>query len=314
MLPCAPGASPLASRQLRLSRSRSASAPTPRSSRWWTRFFLLRALPVKEPCGSGAGHLSRFGLRLELGRRERSLSDPMGNIDFRDNNQVFGGMFCRFSYPMHTGYGGRTEKCAAGGDCLGNVFPGSRRHAGGRPSAYARLLQGAGRTSRRCVESRLLDEPFRWRSRRSLSASPWSLNGHPYTVIGVAQAGFEGVELGEPDPDFRSHDDEGAGPHTGVERSRGLPFFLAAGVETGLKPAVSPEQAQAALAAVLPAAGSRWRSRSRRSANVPERGRKRFLDNKLSIIPAAQGRSSSRESMTTPLWGADRDGDRQACC
>ena len=86
---------------------------------------LLRALPVKNPSAlvqvtyRGSAFGSNWGDEASCVTR---------CTDFRDNNQVFDGMFCRFSYPMPTGYGGRTERRRR--DRLGDVlstFSASRR-------------------------------------------------------------------------------------------------------------------------------------------------------------------------------------------
>ena len=94
-----------------------------------------------------------------------------------------------------------------------------------------------------------------------------------------------------------------------MERSRGSPLVVAAGVRP-LKPGVSPEQAQAALA---PFYRSRLEMEVKEPAfaNVPERGRKRFLDNKLSIVPAAQGRSGLPRVDDDAAVGADGNGGRR---
>ncbi|HEX2444686.1 MAG TPA: ABC transporter permease [Vicinamibacterales bacterium] len=255
---------------------------------------LLRALPVKNPSAlvqvtyRGSAFGSNWGDGSEL-------SYPMFT-DFRDNNQVFDGMFCRFSYPMHTGYGGRTERAA------GEIVSGTYFQVLGVTPAAGRLLTPDDDKAPGGHPVVVLSHGF-WTSRfagdRSIVGKSMVVNGHPFTVLGVAQAGFEGVELGEPTQIF-------------------VPTMMKAQVTPGwnglddrrwswlrvfgrLKPGVSPEQAQAALA---PFYRSRLEMEVKEPAfaNVPERGRKRFLDNKLSIVPAAQGRSGFRESMTAPLW------------
>ena len=191
-------------------------------------------------------------------------------------------------------------------DRLGDVFSRSRRHAGGRPPPYTRRRQGSGWTSRRCVESRLLDEPLRG---RPLDCRQVHGRQRPSIHRHRRRAGWlRRRRARRADSDLRSHDDEGAG-HAGVERSRRSPLVVAAGVRP-LKPGVSPEQAQAALA---PFYRSRLEMEVKEPAfaNVPERGRKRFLDNKLSIVPAAQGRSGLPRVHDDAAVGADGDGGRR---
>ena len=119
----------------------------------------------------------------------------------------------------------------------------------------------------------------------SIVGSAATINGRPYTVI-AARAAFEGVELGRPTqvfvplmmkaqltPGWNGLDDR---------RWQWLRVFAR------LKPGVTAEQAQASLE---PFYRSRLEMKWRKPAfaNVPERGRKRFLENKLTIMPASRG-------------------------
>jgi predicted permease len=255
---------------------------------------LLRALPVKDPAAlvQVTYRGSNFGANWGDGSE---LSFPM-YTDFRDNNQVFDGMFCRFSYPMHTGYSGRTERVA------GEIVSGTYFQVLGVMPAAGRLLTPDDDKAPGAHPVAVLSHGF-WTSRfaadRSIVGKSMVVNGHPFTVVGVAQAGFEGLELGEPTQIF-------------------VPTMMKAQLTPGwnglddrrwawlrvfgrLKPGVSREQAEAALA---PFYRSRLEMEVKEAAfaNVPERGRKRFLDNKLTLVPAAQGRSGFRTAMTTPLW------------
>src|SRR5260370_6363856 len=119
--------------------------------------------------------------------------------ELRDNNQVFSGTLCRFGYAFHVGYGDRTELVAGElvsgtyfpvlgvGAALGRVLsPEDDRSPGGHPVA---VLGHAYWTSRFAADPTVLG--------RSLV-----INGQAYTVVGVAQPGFEGIELGRPSQVF----------------------------------------------------------------------------------------------------------------
>ena len=107
-MPCAPGASPGFTAIAIASIAVGIGANTAIFT--LVDQVLLRALPVKNPAAlvQVTYRGSAFGSNWGDGSEP---SYPM-YTDFRDNNQVFDGMFCRFSYPMHTGYGGRTERVA----------------------------------------------------------------------------------------------------------------------------------------------------------------------------------------------------------
>src|SRR5579871_4524151 len=81
--------------------------------------LLLRLLPVKDPqqlvlfWGRGPHYGSNNG--------RYKLSYPMYE-DFRDHNQVFSGMFCRWDTQMSVSFDGRTEK-VLGELVSGTYFP-----------------------------------------------------------------------------------------------------------------------------------------------------------------------------------------------
>ena len=78
------------------------------------------------------------------------------------------------------------------------LLSGSRRAAGHRPAVDTGGRSAEGRASRR----RILSHAF-WTSRfrrgsHASSGGTAIINGHPFTILGVAQAGFDGVEIGRP--------------------------------------------------------------------------------------------------------------------
>jgi len=152
--------------------------------------ILLRRLPVKNPdqLVLFPPHGSHYGNNSG----GNAISYPMYQ-DFRDNNHVFSGMFCRFPLEASLGYGNRTERVDAElvsgtyfpvlgvGAAIGRTFtPNDDRLPGGHPLAVL---------SYSFWQTRFASDP-------SILGKSLVINGHNMTVIGVAQPGFDGVELG----------------------------------------------------------------------------------------------------------------------
>src|SRR5579864_8846701 len=149
---------------------------------------LLRLLPVKDPqqlvllWGRGSHYGSNNG--------PNKLSYPMYE-EFRDKNQVFSGMFCRNDTSLSLNFEGKTElisgELVSGtyfpvlgvGAALGRVFNASDdQNPGGEP--YAVL-------SYRYWISRFAGD-------KNVIGKKLVLNGYPFTVVGVSQAGFDGTD------------------------------------------------------------------------------------------------------------------------
>src|SRR5580704_11175708 len=64
--------------------------------------ILIRMLPVKEP--QQLTLLTMRGMHYGSNSGGNAISYPM-YADFRDYNEVFSGMFCRFPTPASVGYG-----------------------------------------------------------------------------------------------------------------------------------------------------------------------------------------------------------------
>jgi len=152
--------------------------------------ILLRLLPVKDPeqlvllWGRGQHYGSNNG--------RYKLSYPMYE-DFRDHNQVFSGMFCRWATSFSVSADGRTERVEGElvsgtyfpvlgvSAALGRVFtPDDDRMPGGHPVAVISYRYWINRFggSREVIGKKLL------------------VDGYPLTIIGVSRAGFDGTEPG----------------------------------------------------------------------------------------------------------------------
>jgi predicted permease len=255
---------------------------------------LLRTLPVREPealvqvTKTGTTYGSNWGDGSEM-------SYPL-YTDFRDNNQVFDGLFGRFGFAFHIGFSGRTERV------LGELVTGTYFPVLGVGAAAGRTLTPDDDRLPGGHPVAVLSHGF-WTSRfaadPSIVGRSMIINNHPYTVVGVARAGFEGIELGRPTQVF-------------------VPIMMKAQLTPGwnalddrrwqwvrvfgrLKRGVSIDQAKAAL---QPFYRSRLELEVKEQAfsGASERVRQRFLENKIQLLPGAQGRSGFRRALTTPLW------------
>jgi len=277
---------------------------------------LLRRLPVKNP-----EQLVLFnGARNHYGSNSggNMLSYPMYE-DFRDNfvdrgaapalpraslavaagapaTPVFSGMFARRTVAMNVGANGQTERVP------GELVSGTYFQVLGVGAAIGRVITPDDDKARGGEPVAVLSYDY-WRNR--FGANPQivgtaiTVNNHTLTIIGVSQAGFDGVDIGYV-PNIRvplmmkaqmtpNWDD--------VEnrRSRWVNVF------GRLKPGVTLDQAKAALQPffhgileqeVLAADFS----------NTTAYTRGEFLKGQVDLLPAAQGRSPIRQQLSQPLW------------
>src|SRR5580698_5258715 len=202
---------------------------------------VLRLLPVRHP--------EQLVIVRETGNHygnsygPNTISWPMFE-DLRDNNQVFSGMFCRFPATVTLGYGDRAGQIPA------ELVSGSYFPILGVGAALGRTIAPDDDAVPDSQPVVVLSYSF-WQSYfdgdRTIVGRTIALNGHAMTVIGVAQPGFDGVELGAParvfvpimmKTEMTPHSD-------GLkDRRRRLSWVTSYG---RLKPGVSLEQAQVSL-------------------------------------------------------------------
>jgi hypothetical protein len=152
--------------------------------------ILLRLLPVKDP--QQLVLLTMRGHHYGSNWGGNAISHPMYR-DFQDHNQVFSGMFCRFPTRVSLTFGGQAERVEAElvsgtyfsvlgvGTALGRtITPEDDRVPNGHPLvmlSYSYWKQRFG------SDPRILGNTL-------------TVNKYAMTVIGVAEAGFDGMELG----------------------------------------------------------------------------------------------------------------------
>jgi predicted permease len=256
--------------------------------------ILLRLLPVKNP--QQLVLLTMRGRHYGSNWGSNAISYPMYR-NFQDHNEVFSGMFCRFPDHVSLTFGAQSERVAGElvsgtyfevlgvGTSLGRAFtPEDDRVPNGHPLV-------------------MLSYDF-WKQRFAgdpqIIGKNVLVNNHQMTVIGAAQAGFEGVE-----PPYATQvfvpmmmQEEFIIGNPKMLTDRRKRWVNAFG---RLKPGVSPEKAKAAL---QPFMHSMLEMEVREAAfrNASAYDREEFLKNVIDVLPGSQGRATFRRELSTPLW------------
>ena len=253
---------------------------------------LLRALPVKDPeqlvriFANGPHYGSNWG--------SNSMSHPM-YLDFQRDNQVFSDVICRFGTASSFSHNGHTER--VGGELVsGNYF-----NVLGVKAAAGRLISTDDDKSPGAGNVAVLSYDY-WQS--SFNGKPdivgqvVRVNNYPMTVIGVAESGFHGVDLGyNPQVMVPVTMKKQMTPGWDAlldRRTRWLQVF------GRLKPGVTPEQAKASL---QPSYKALIQSEVQQEAfrNATRYTKDRFLSSTIEVLPGGQGQPQFRNRFSTPL-------------
>ena len=276
---------------------------------------LLRMLPVKSP-----EQLVLFnGPRNHYGNNSggNMLSYPMYE-DFRENfvdrgsapspprvsqpvpnpaptPKIFSGMFARRPIAMNVGVSGQTERVP------GELVSGTYFQVLGVGAAVGRVIVPDDDKVRGDGYVAVLSYDY-WRNR--FGADPkivgqrLMINGYPFTVVGVSQAGFDGLDIGavtsvrvpamlkaQMTPNWDDVDNR---------RTRWVNVFAR------LKTGVTREQA---LATIQPFFHGLLEQEVQASffSNTTPYTREQFLKGQVELLPAAQGRSPIRQQLEAPL-------------
>jgi predicted permease len=255
---------------------------------------LLRRLPVKDPhelvqvTFSGTRYGSNWGDGSEL-------SVPVYK-ELRDNTKAFAGVFARFGVAITAGAAGKSERVA------GELVSGSYFPVLGVGAALGRTI---GEDDDRMPNGHpvaVLSHGY-WRTRfngdPSVLGSTITLNNQPYTVIGVARAGFDGVEIGRQTQVFVPLMMKARITPTWDALDQRLYRWVR--VFGRLAPGVTRDQAKAALDPFYAGVLERDLADSD-FARAAQDTRQRYATNTLVLADGSQGRSSLRRNLTTPLW------------
>jgi predicted permease len=255
---------------------------------------VLRLLPVSHPeqlvivRETGNHYGNSYGVN--------TMSWPMFE-DLRDNNQVFSGMFSRFPAAVTIGYGDGAAQISA------ELVSGSYFPTLGVKAVLGRTIAPDDDAVPDSEPVVVLSYSF-WRTYfdgdRTIVGRTISLNSHAMTVIGVAQPGFDGVEMGGPAKVFvpimmKTE----MTPHSDglKDRRRFLSWVTTYG---RLKAGVSIEQAQLSLQPLLHSILEFEAQQPEFLRTFTAADRELFLRNRIELIPGSE--NELREYMRRPLW------------
>jgi predicted permease len=215
--------------------------------------------------------------------------------DFRDKNEVFQGMFCRYGSSFSLTYEGRTE-LISGELVSGNYFPvlGVGAAVGRVFTAQDDLIQGGhpiAVLSYAYWKTRFVADP-------NVIGRKIVMNGYPLTIVGVSRQGFDGVEPGY-SPQVRvpmMMKGQLTDRFYSLNNRRGR-FAQAFG---RLKPGVTLEQAKAGLQPLFHQI-LQMEVQDKEFSGATEHTRQQFLKMWMDVLPAAKGRSSLRQQFSNPL-------------
>lgn len=254
---------------------------------------LLRLLPVKHP--EQLALLTTNGSHYGSNRGGNAISYPMYK-DIAESNQVFSGMFCRFVTNLSLTFSGQTERVSAE-LVSGTYFP-----VLGVTAAVGRTLTPDDDRVINGHPVAMLSYSY-WKTRFAgkpdIVGQQVIVNGHNLTVIGVAQPGFDGVELGVSTQVFvpvtMKAQMTPLWDDMKNRRSRWVNGF------GRLKPGVTREQAKAAL---QPFFHNMLEMEVKEAAfnDASEYTRQQFVKGTIDVLPGSQGRSEVRSHLATPLW------------
>jgi len=254
---------------------------------------LLELLPVKHP--EQLVLVAERGIRLGDSWGDNDISYPMYR-DFRDGNQVFSGMFCRYPTSVALGYGDRTERASA------ELVSGSYFPVLGVAAIVGRTLTPDDDRIPGGHPVAMLSYSFwqnRFSSDQSIVGRQIVINGYTFTVIGVSQAGFAGVELGYKSQVFIPMMMQAQmTPLSDRLEDRSLSWATAFG---RLQPGISIAQANASLQPLMHSI-LEVELQTPMFQHYSDYDRAQFLKNSVELLPGSHGWSGLREHMQTPLW------------
>src|SRR5580692_997782 len=256
--------------------------------------LLLQRLPVKDP--EQLVMLAGRGRHYGGNNGRDKLSYPMYQ-DIRDKNQVFEGMFGTHRSTMSVAFGGRTELVSA------ELVTGNFFRVLGVGAAIGRVFTGSDDLYQDGHPLAVLSYGY-WKSRfggdRGILGKKIVVNGYPLTVIGVSQAGFDGVEPGYA-PQIRipimmtnSLPPGGTNNRLNERRFRWVEVF------GRLKPSMAREKAQAGLQPLFRQILDQ-EVQQKEFAKASPFVKSEFLKMHLELMPGATGRSSLRDEYSKPL-------------
>jgi predicted permease len=252
---------------------------------------LLSPLPVQNPDelvqlkGIGSHYGSNSGMN--------ALSYPMYE-DFRDQNQVFSGMFCRHLTAVSVTHAGHDERAMAE-LVSGTYFP----VLGIRP-ALGRLFTPEEDHVRSGAPLAVLSYDH-WKTRfagdPSIVGRDILVNGYRLTIAGISQPGFQGTERLFPTqifiPMMMAREVEGR--RLEDRRRRWVQVFARR------KPGVTLAQASASLQPIFHRILA-WEVQQKEFSRASSYAREQFLKMTLGVMPGGKGQNVAERFLQAPLW------------
>jgi predicted permease len=257
--------------------------------------ILLRLLPVKDP--QQLVLLTMRGHHYGNNWGGNAISHPMFR-DFRAHNEVFSDIFCRFPTSASLSVGQQAERVSV------ELVSGNYFSTLGVVPARGRILTAEDDVVPSGHPFVVLNYSF-WKTR--FAADPQvvgktlSLNNYKMTVVGVAQEGFDGVELGFSPKIFipiMMQPHIVVGTPEDMLKARRNRWVNAFG---RLKPGISQQQAKAALQPFMHSM-LEMEVQQKEFSRASKYDRDEFLKCSIDVLPGSQGRSYTRRQLTTPLW------------
>src|SRR5215472_2384172 len=255
---------------------------------------ILHALPIKDPASfvlvdwEGDHVVGGFG-------SWNLMSYPICR-DLQQQTRFFDGVLCRAEIDVNLAAGGDPKPVAA------EIISGSYFSVLGVGPALGRVIEEPDDAAPGAGPVVVLSYSF-WQAQfggaPDVIGRKVLINNHPMTVVGVAAAGFGGVDVGAV-PALWLPASMYAEALPGVEDLLNRPTRWMQ-ILARLRPGVSPAQAQAGL---LPWFRP-WLEENARRTGFPvitPETRRRYLASSLRIIPAPQGHSPLRQELSQPLW------------
>jgi predicted permease len=253
---------------------------------------LLNLLPVRNP--QALVQLKEVGDHYGSNTGMNALSYPIYE-DFRKQNQVFSGMFCRFQIPISISDAGRNERAE------GEVVSGTYFTVLGVRPELGRLFTADEDRTRSGAPYAVLGYDY-WAARyvgdRSVIGTQILVNNHPFTIVGVAQRGFEGVgRLFETQIYIPMMMAPELFPQTNRLEDRRWRWVQVFG---RLKPGVSRRQAQASLQPIYHGA-LEFEVKQKEFTHASAYDREQFLRQTLAVMPGGTGQNEGRQFLEPAL-------------
>lgn len=252
---------------------------------------MLRSLPVKDP--QQLVSLDWDGAFSGFAWGPHTFSYPMYTA-FRDNtNTVFSGVMARFGAQIDVGWKGAAERANA------ELVSGNYFQVLGVGTALGRPLTPGDDSLRNADPYVVLSYGY-WQKRFGGNTGVLNqtvyVNGHPMTVVGLAQRGFKGADPGQIADVFVPMMMKAIVTPTWDKMDDRLAIWL--NILARLKPGVSASRAEAA-ATIL------YRQEQledlKVNSHATRKFRRSYLKNKFTLVNAGRGLSSIRDQFSTPL-------------